>query len=121
MNTLRTLAILFLFTCLTNAESPPVITPEQAKDFVGKVVTVRGVVDEVSRGKTDVVFLNMGGKFPREKFTIFIRHGHARDRDWSKLEGKTVSITGTIERYKGHAQIAYEKPEQLTESENAEP
>jgi hypothetical protein len=41
------------------------ISPEEAKDHIGKDVRVRGLVEQVSFSKKGDAFLNFGGKYPQ--------------------------------------------------------
>ena len=61
------------------------------------------------------MFLNMGGHYPNQAFTGFIR---ARDAGrFPKLQshqGKTVSISGTVKLYKGKPEIEMQSASQLS-------
>lgn len=100
------LFLLLLFaSCSASADT---ITPEQAKEHVGKTVTVRGVVDNVFRSKKGNGFINFGGRYPNQVFSAWIPAAHADEFPLGNLrvlEGKTVSITGLVEVYKGAPQI----------------
>lgn len=72
----------------------------------GEVVQVR----TTRRGTT---FLNMGGTYPNQTFTIVSFRG---DRTALKnYRGRTISVHGTIQVYRGKPQIVIEATEQISE------
>jgi hypothetical protein len=103
IRTLCALAIL-VFSCNLRAEeAAPTITPEQAKDFVGKTVTVKGKVDSVgyqngAKGTTyKEAYLNMGGSLSNAVFRVVIPRNMIPARDWKALMTRQVSVTGTVQ------------------------
>ncbi|NBS15051.1 MAG: hypothetical protein EBT57_09690, partial [Verrucomicrobia bacterium] len=50
-------------------DSVPVVTPQEAAQYDGKLVTVRGVVDAQRDSQKGITYLNFGGKFPNQTFT----------------------------------------------------
>ena len=94
-------------------------TSEQAKSHIGENATVCGVVASThfaasSRGEP--TFLNLDKSYPNQIFTILI-WGSDRakfgtpERDYAN---KSVCVTGTIEEYRGAAEIIAHAPAQIT-------
>lgn len=94
---------------------------DEAKDHVGEVTCVRGVVASVGTSRGGDVFLNLGNAYPNpDRFTIYIP---ARcvgqfevlfgSRFWQRLRGVTVSAYGEIELYKGSPEIELCDPTRL--------
>ena len=67
--------------------------------------------------KSELVFLNMGGKFPNHEFTGLIRYSSNRDNFISrpdiKYENKFVCISGVITMYKKKPQIQIDFENQI--------
>ena len=91
------------------------ISPQDAPSHIGKTVTVRGVVDEVHTSDRGNVFLNMGGHYPNQAFTGFIR---ARDAaafaNVQSYQGKTISISGALKLYKDKPEIELQSASQIS-------
>jgi hypothetical protein len=85
--------------------APSSITWDQAKDYIGQVVTVTGpVVGTHDFG--DAAVLNVGKDYPSpDRFTVYIpadkRAGMPTDLD----VGKTISVTGKLKKYRGVPEI----------------
>jgi hypothetical protein len=91
------------------------VAPRNAASYVGQSAIVQGVVDEVHTSDRGNIFLNMGGHYPDQAFTGFIR---ARDAgaflNVRSYQGKTVNVNGTIRLYKGKPEIELQSPAQLS-------
>jgi hypothetical protein len=61
----------------------------------------------VYTSKNGNTFLNFGAKYPNQTFTGYIPAGSelAGDRWTSKLQGKVIGITGTVELCQGKPEI----------------
>ncbi len=107
---------LLLGLCLLSTPAfAQTIPPQDAASHVGKSVTVRGVVDEVHTSNRGNVFLNMGGHYPNQAFTGFIRARNAATfPNVQSYQGKTVSITGALKLYKGSPEIELDSASQLS-------
>lgn len=115
MKQLALLTFLFVAFHVFAADPLPVIAPEEATAHVGETVLVHGKVDQVSAGKTGAVFLNFGGKFPKEKFMVYIR-GLGTPDVWEHWEGQTVYVEGTIKIYRGKPEIALEAKDKVRDT-----
>lgn len=78
------------------------IDPAEADQHVGENTTVCGDVSSVGGGGADPVFLNFGGAYPNQEFTIVL---------WDEtdppgnLVGDALCATGPIVDYRGTPQI----------------
>jgi len=104
----------------TVAETKPAaatttITPEDAGNHIGKMMTVRGKVDRVHVSQKGDVFIDMGGKHPNAVFTAICFKQVIPTAQLEKLVGKTISITGKITEYNGKVEIILESANQIAE------
>ena len=118
--------ILILLACSPTWDDP--ISVQQAKDHVGKTVTLKLTVKSANFLKAkDICFLN-SNKNHRDKdnFTIvFKKDGLAAFKEnkvgdpASHFKNKTIVVSGKIETYRDKLQIVVETFEQVkTESED---
>jgi DNA/RNA endonuclease YhcR with UshA esterase domain len=91
----------------------PTIGVAQAADFIGKQVTVTGLVAQVS-SRPGLTFLNFGKPFPKNTFTVIVRDRNTNQfDDLSELKGKAVSVKGKVIDYKGKPEIELTTKSQL--------
>lgn len=111
---MRLASLCFVLCFLAAPALAQTVSPQETASHVGKSVVVKGVVDEVHTSDRGNVFLNMGGHYPDQAFTGFIR---ARDAsafsNVRSYQGKTVNMSGTIKLYKGKPEIELHSPSQL--------
>jgi len=109
--------ILALLLCAiaARADKPIVIKDSEAIQYVGKEVEVRGRVVSVTASPLGTTFINFGGEYPNQTFAGFIAAGSkvASKKRLSMIYGKTISITGTIELYKGKPEIKVVSADQI--------
>ena len=76
---------------------------------------MRGRVISVTTIRLGISFINFGGEYPNQKFAGFIAAGSkiAPRRRLTMLQGKTISIAGTIELYKGKPEINVVSADQI--------
>jgi len=117
MRTRLFIAILALLLCTIAAhgEKPIVIKDSEAIKYVGKEVEVRGRVVSVTTSPLGTTFINFGGEYPNQRFAGFIAAGSriGADERLTMIQGKTISITGTIELYKGKPEITVVSADQI--------
>ena len=95
------------------------ITPEDAAKHIGEKVTVRGTVIQAVYSKAKNAFLNFGNKYPNQVFSIAVLNAKtpallANGPGWlTELQGKEISVTGTIELYEGKPQIVLKAREDV--------
>ncbi len=109
------------------ATEPVVITPEQAKDNIGKMATVTGKVASaiyLERSKSKPTLLNLDKAHPDEIFTVVIPNearGKFKEAPEKALLNKTITVTGKIVEHKGTPQIQVDQPDQITVVEPVAP
>ena len=81
------------------------ISAQQAGAYIGKQVTVTGVVAQVSF-RPALVFLNFDKPYPNSPFTVIVRNSHTNEfDDLSALKGKSVAVKGKVRDYNGKPEI----------------
>ena len=83
------------------------IQDSEAVQYVGENVEVRGFVVSVMSSPFGTALINFGRDYPNQTFAGFIEAGSkvGIDQRIATLQGKIISITGTIELYQGKPQI----------------
>ena len=111
------IAMLALLLCViaAPADKPKVIKDSEATQYVGKEVEVGGRVVSVTTSPLGTVFINFGGEYPNQKFAGFIAAGSriATDQRLTMIQGKIISITGTIELRQGKPEINIVSADQI--------
>jgi DNA/RNA endonuclease YhcR with UshA esterase domain len=91
------------------------IGPADTKAHVGQPVTVEAAITDVHvAAKSGATFIDMGGEFPDNNFVaVIFPDDAAKFPNASALEGKTVTITGTVQMYQGKPEIILKSASQL--------
>ena len=111
----KTFLALFAIAALAIAQAPPTYTAAEAAKHVGETAIVKDKVDGFHESGKGNIFLNMGGKYPNQAFTAFIPSGSAGQfANAQQYEGKTVSVSGKIQVYKGKPEIIVTAPAQIS-------
>ena len=106
------IALFILLYSAVNAQK--VYSPEEAKDHVDEVVTIKGEVSQVTTTRSGQVYFNMGGKYPQNKFSAVILKSNAAKFDNVKdYEGRIVEVTGKVKIYNSKPEIVLDKKEQI--------
>src|ERR1700752_2096797 len=112
------IAMLALLLCViaARADKPRVIKDWEAIQYVGKEAEVRGRVVSVTTSPLGTTFINFGGEYPNQRFAGFIAAGSpmAADQRLTMIQGKTISITGTIRLLDGKPEIEIVSADQIT-------
>ena len=97
------------------------INDSEAFQYVGKAVEVRGLVFAVPISLLGTAFINFGREYPNQTFAGFIAADSkmANDDRIAALEGKIISITGTIELNEGKPETEVTSPDQITGLDSA--
>jgi hypothetical protein len=100
-----------------NKKQGTTLTPEEAAQHVGEIVTVCGKVFGTKyTGGTGPTFINMGAPYPQSHLTVVI-FGKDRSRfpykPEKELDDKTICVTGTVKEYKGKAEIIVSESTQI--------
>jgi DNA/RNA endonuclease YhcR with UshA esterase domain len=107
--------LIAMIGALAIAQAPPNYSPSEATKHVGETAMVTGTVDSFHQSGKGNIFLNMGGKYPNQSFTAFIPSGSAGQfSNAQQYEGKTVSVSGKIQLYKGKPEIIVTSPSQIS-------
>jgi DNA/RNA endonuclease YhcR with UshA esterase domain len=97
----------------SNTKPEAVISPLQAKDHIGRVVTVKGFVADVYKTEK-VIYLNFVEKFPENPFSGVIFQSRFKEfSDADIYKGKNVELTGRVTVYKDKPQIIMDSKEQI--------
>jgi hypothetical protein len=111
------IAILALLLCaiLARADKPIVIKDSEAIHYVGKEIEVRGRVASVTTSPLGTAFINFGGEYPNQTFAGFIAawSSLAKDQRLTMIQGKIISISGTIELREGKPEINVVSTDQI--------
>lgn len=97
----------------SNEKPVAVISPIEAGQYNGKVVTVRGFVADVYKSDR-VAYLNFVEKYPKNPFSAVIFA--SRFSAFENIEDyrlKDIEVTGRISFYRGKPQIIVNGPEQI--------
>ena len=106
---------LLLWAIAAHADKPVVIKDSEAIRYVGKEVEVRGRVVSVTTSPLGTTFISFGREYPRQTFAGFISAGSrlATDRRLTMIQGKIISITGTIQFRDGKPEIEIVSADQI--------
>jgi RecJ-like exonuclease len=110
------LLVLFCPIVRAYADKPIMIKDLDAIQYVGKEVEVRGRVVSVTTSPLGTTFINFGGDYPNQRFVGFIAAGSpiATDRRLTMIQGKTITITGTVQLRDGKPEIEIVSADQVT-------
>jgi RecJ-like exonuclease len=112
------IAMLALLLCViaARADKPRVIKEWEAIQYVGKEAEVRGRVISVTTSPLGTTFINFGGEYPKQTFAGYIAAGSriGADQRLTMIQGKTISITGTIRLRDGKPEIEIVSADQIT-------
>ena len=111
------IGVLALLLCAiaAPADEPIVIKDSEASEYAGKAVEVRGRVASVTISPLGTVFINFGAEYPNQTFAGFIEAGSAigTDQRLTMIQGKVISITGTIQLREGKPEINVVSQDQI--------
>jgi exonuclease VII large subunit len=114
---MKKLCITFLFVFILPIiySAQTVISSDSVKNYIGKEVVVKGEITQVTVTKSGLVFFNIDGKYPNNKFTgVIFKKDVEKFGDIKSWEGKKVSMKGTIEEYKGSIEMKLKNQGQLS-------
>jgi hypothetical protein len=101
-------------TLAQGRSAPPVLGPDQAKDHIGEVASVQGLVFGVHTSRGGATYINFGAPYPRNTFTAVIFASDAGTvTPLAALQGARVQVTGRIALYQGKPEIVLKNPAQL--------
>ena len=108
------LALLPTACSLLALAAPPVITPAEAAQHVGKEVIVQGKVEQIVTTINLTTHVNFGGRYPDQLFTgkIF-KAQQGLFAGVKAFEGKLAQVQGVVRVYRGKPEIGLDEPSQL--------
>ncbi len=118
----KMLSSLFLLIALGFATLSPLLalTPEEAAAKEGEIISVTSQCSNAKKTKSGAVFLNFGGDYPNQTFSVYISPADAGAfGDIEAFSGKTFTMTGKIELKKGKPSMQLNKLEQLVATPDA--
>lgn len=93
---------------------------EAAKQEEGTKVTVTGEVSNARKTTSGALFINFGGEYPNQLFTVFVYKDDAEGfGDPAAFAGKTYSVAGTIRLKNGKAEMQIKTPAELVAADAA--
>jgi DNA/RNA endonuclease YhcR with UshA esterase domain len=96
------------------AASAGTISADSAGAHIGQTVAVRGTVAEVGHSGSGTVFLDFGAPYPNAVFTaVIFSDSTSQFPSIEQAEGKTVTVNGTVQLYRGRPEIILRSPSQL--------
>ena len=96
----------------TNAVAATIGSAEASK-WIGKQVTVTGVVAQVSI-RPSLVFLNFDKAYPGNLFTAIVRTKNTNEfGNLTSFRGKAVSVTGKVQDYNGKPEMELSRKAQI--------
>ena len=106
---------LLLWAIAAHADKPAVIKDSEAIRYVGKEVEVRALVVSVTTSPLGTTFISFGREYPRQTFAGFISAGSriSTDRRLTMIQGKIISIIGTIQLRDGKPEIEIVSADQI--------
>lgn len=107
---------LVLCLTLTIAATTPLLalTPEEAASKEGETASVTAQCSNAKKVKSGSVYINFGGDFPNQTFSVFINKDNAEAfGDIEAFSGKTFTVTGVVKLKKGKPEMEIKSPDQL--------
>lgn len=90
-----------------------IITPVEAAVNIGKLVTVEGLIVEVTK-RDKVAYLNFVEKFPENPFTAVIFSKRFEDfGDLNRFKNKNAEVTGIVSEFRNKPQIVLDDVSQI--------
>lgn len=91
------------------------ISTGDTKNHIGESATVVGVVSEIHITPKGTVLIDMDGRFPNEQFTAVWFGPSAPVAQLQYFDGKTISVKGTIQEYRGRPEIILTSMNQISD------
>jgi hypothetical protein len=90
------------------------ISTGDAKNHIGESIVVAGTVSEIHVTRKGTVLIDMDGSFPTEQFTAVWLAPGAPVAQLQNFDGKTISVKGTIQEYRGRPEIILTSMSQIS-------
>ena len=106
--------IVSLFFAKASWASEPIISDSEASQYVGKNVSVKGIIANVYISQKGNIFLNFGRPYPNHTFAAVVFAADSQKFKNPKIyEGQTVIIKGMVQVYKGRPEIILKSADQI--------
>jgi hypothetical protein len=102
--------IVFSFAFKASAQEK--FSLNQFEKYVGKKITLCDTVYSYKVFSDTLTMLNMGGKYPNQKFTVVIT-GKEIVLNLDDIKGKHICVTGDLSKYKGKPEVMIYHPNQI--------
>jgi hypothetical protein len=115
----KCLIVLVLFFITNSLFAQTKISVDSSGAYIGKLVTTCSQVFGI-KATDKVVLINLGAAYPASPLTIAIQAKDFANFTTPPAElyaNKKLCVTGTIELFKGKAEIVVTKPEEITINE----
>lgn len=96
--------IIAAFAFKASAQTSEKFSIDDFKKYVGKKVTLCDTVYSYKIFSDTLTMINMGGKYPNQKFTIVVT-GKEVQLNYDTLTGKHVCVTGDLSLYKDRPEV----------------
>lgn len=110
------LSFLFLFLISAISFSQDTVSSKDAKNFIGQTKIITGKVASVFVAKSGTVLINFDEKHPNATFVAVIKPENPVAYDNIK-EGSILTVSGTIEDFKGKPEIIIKDVSQILKVE----
>src|ERR1700730_14987773 len=115
---MKKILIAFVFLNLGFYVNAQTVAPEDAKNYVGKTITVCGKVQSTYQpnSTSHPTFIDFGNKYPNAVFSIVIWESDLSKFSYKpkqKLKHKQLCVTGVVKMYKEKPEIVVSDPSQI--------
>ena len=112
-------ALIAALVFVTSVRAEPQYAPTEANKHIGEKATVCGVVASATYARStrgQPTFINLDRAYPNQVFTVLIWGDHRSRFPYAPetLRGQRICATGTIQSYRGVAEIIASDPFQIT-------
>jgi hypothetical protein len=106
------LPVFLVFALAGTASAQHTFNTAAFKNNLGKSGTLCDTVYSLKTVNDTLTLLNMGGAYPRQKYTIAVK-GNKIKLDLPHIKGKQVCVTGIFEMFKDEPEVAVRQSEQF--------
>lgn len=109
----KTLLIIVVIASLAfKASAQEKFSVQDFKKYVGKKVTLCDTVYSFKLFNDTLTMLNMGGKYPNQRFTVVVT-GKDIQLNLDSIKGKHICVTGDLSLYNNKPEVLVYNPDQL--------
>ena len=109
----KILLITFIISSLAfKASAQEKFSLNNFEKYVGKKVTLCDTVYSFKLFNDTLTMLNMGGKYPNQKFTVIVT-GKEIQLNLDDIKGKHICVTGDLSKYNNKPEVMIYHPNQI--------